>query len=177
MLVELSSRFSCSSPWSLASHPWRGPRAGGPCPPASPSLLPPLTPSAQPPVTPSSPFLFSSFPHPSTFGFSNYQPQSDKAKILLNPFSVDNTTTFPVLRLTFLHQRLLVSGVMIPAQVSPFIPVKHFIFPLLSPSVPHRSPRSPHPPHKTEYQRNSLYFRHRENQRRAQCTGKTTEPH
>lgn len=47
------------------------------------------------PVTPSAPFLFSSFPHPSTFGFSNYQPQSDKAEILLNPFPVDNTTTFP----------------------------------------------------------------------------------
>lgn len=65
------------------------------------------------------------------------QPQTDKAQILINPFSVDNTTVFPILRLAFFHKRLLVSGVMIPTKLSLLIPLQHRIFPLLSSSAPH----------------------------------------
>lgn len=135
----------CSSPCSLGSYPRRGPESSRPLSRSKPCpRSPPLTPSAQCLISPSVPFLFWSLPHPSTCGFSSYQPQTDEAEILINPFSVDNTTIFPILRLTFLHQRHLVSGVMIPTEVSLFIPLNHYIFPALSPSVPHTH-RSPHP--------------------------------
>lgn len=149
-----------------------------PVPPVFPSLLPlaqgeprELLANPVPAPCPAQSLCAFRFPHPSALGFSSL---TDKAEILINSSSMNDTTTFLFLRLPFLPQRLLVSGATTPTK-SIFYSFKPLLFPVLSPSVSHTH-HSPQPINSQIKAAALLWAQRKPSLREAQLLS-PTEPH